>query len=50
MWLECIGMGSGCCCKEVYKHPHNNFFLLSPRKTALFNMAMLYTHSIGNQL
>ena len=27
MWLECIGVVSGCCCKEVYRHPHNNYYL-----------------------
>ena len=21
--LECIGVISGCCCKEVYRFPHN---------------------------
>ena len=24
VWLECIGVVSGCCCKEVYRYPHNN--------------------------
>ena len=24
VWLECIGVVSGCCCKEVYRFPHNN--------------------------
>ena len=23
VWLECIGVVSGCCCKEV---PHNNYY------------------------
>ena len=23
MWLECIGVFSGCCCKEVYRYPNN---------------------------
>ena len=23
VWLECIGVVSGCCCKEVYTFPHN---------------------------
>ena len=23
MWLECIGVVSGCCCKEVYRFPYN---------------------------
>ena len=26
MWLECIGVVSGCCCKEVYRCPHNNYY------------------------
>ena len=31
VWLQCIGVArcigvaSGCCCKEVYKYPHNNY-------------------------
>ena len=25
VWLPCIGVVSGCCCKEVYRYPHNNF-------------------------
>ena len=31
VWLECIGVVSECCCKEVvYRYLHNNyyFFLL----------------------
>ena len=27
VWLECIGVVSGCCCKEVYRYPHNNYYL-----------------------
>ena len=23
VWLECIGVVSWCCCKEVYRFPHN---------------------------
>ena len=26
VWLECIGVVSGCCCKEVYRYPHNYYF------------------------
>ena len=26
VWLECIGVASGCGCKEVYKYPHNNYY------------------------
>ena len=25
VWLECIGVVNGCCCKEVYRFPHNNY-------------------------
>ena len=25
VWLECIGVVSGCC-KEVYRYPHNNYY------------------------
>ena len=28
VWLECIGVVSGCCCKEVYRFPHNNYLSL----------------------
>ena len=24
-WLPCIGVVSGCCCKEVYRYPNNNY-------------------------
>ena len=24
VWLECVGVVSGCWCKEVYRFPHNN--------------------------
>ena len=23
VWLQCIGVASRCCCKEVYKYFHN---------------------------
>ena len=28
LWVcvECIGVVSGWCCKEVYKYPHNNYY------------------------
>ena len=29
VWLECIGVGKGCCCKEVYRFPHNITYLYS---------------------
>ena len=25
VWLQCIGLASRCCCKEVYIYPHNNY-------------------------
>ena len=28
MWLECIGVVSGCCHKEVYRYPNNNYLSL----------------------
>ena len=38
VWLECIGVVSGCCYKEVYKYPHNNYYfsLYTPLVLALF--------------
>ena len=29
MWLECIGVVSRWCCKEVYGYPHNNPLVLA---------------------
>ena len=26
VWLKCIGVVGGCCCKEVYRYPHNNYY------------------------
>ena len=26
VWLEHIGVISGCGCKEVYRYPHNNYY------------------------
>ena len=26
VWLEYIGVVGGCCCKEVYRYPHNNYY------------------------
>ena len=28
VWLECIGVVSGCCCKEVYRYPHITIIIL----------------------
>ena len=27
VWLECIHVVSGCCCKEVHRFPHNSYYL-----------------------
>ena len=36
VWLQCIGVASGCC-KEVYRYPHNNYLIfLTPLVLALF--------------
>ena len=24
VWLQCIGVVSGFCCKDVFRYPHNN--------------------------
>ena len=56
VWLQCIGVVSGCCCKEVYtctcRYPHNitnpystciNFFCSSiPTCTSLFIFLMVF--------
>ena len=39
VWLECIGVVSGCCCKEVYRYPHNNYYYFSPYILHLYTLA-----------
>ena len=36
MWLDCIGVVSGCCCKEVYRFPHNIYYIPTPLVLAIF--------------
>ena len=36
VWLECIGVVSECCCKEVYRYPHNNYYF-SPTPLVLYS-------------
>ena len=38
VWLQCIGVASRCCCKKVYRYPHNNykFSLYTPLVLSLF--------------
>ena len=38
MWLKCIGAVSGCCCKEVYRFPHD---ITYPYSTLFFGKASL---------
>ena len=35
MWLEFIGVVSGCC-KEVYRYPHNNYYFSPLHLYSLF--------------
>ena len=35
VWLSCIGVVSGCCCKEVYRCLHNKKLLLFPTPLVL---------------
>ena len=39
VWLECIGVVNGCCCKEVYtcRYPHNNYYLYIPTPLVLYS-------------
>ena len=36
VWLECIGVVSRCCCKEVYRFPHNITYPYSTCITVAF--------------
>ena len=47
--VQCIGVASGCCCKEVYRYPHNNYsfsllhsFFGSSIPTSLFIFKMFF--------
>ena len=35
VWLQCIGVASRCCYKEVYRYPHNNYLLIFPTPLVL---------------
>ena len=35
VWLECIGVISGCCCKEVYRYPH---YITYPYSTCISSL------------
>ena len=34
VWLQCIGVASGCCCKEVYRYP-NTIIINFPYSTCI---------------
>ena len=37
VWLQCLGVASQCCYKEIYRYPHNNYkFFLTPLVLGLF--------------
>ena len=36
MWLQCIGVVNGYCCKKIYRFPHNITYLYTPLVLALF--------------
>ena len=36
MWLECIGVASGCCCEEAYRFSHYYYLFPTPLVLALF--------------
>ena len=35
VWLQCIGVASRCCYKEVYRYPHNNIIINFPYSTCI---------------
>ena len=35
VWLECIGVVSGCCCKEVYRYPQVIIIITFPYSTCI---------------
>ena len=53
MWLECIGEVSGCCCKEVYRFPHNITYPSSTCISSFFRLhpyfsSLLFLCNIAN--
>ena len=42
VWLECIDVVSGCCCKEVYRFPHNITHPYSTCISSFFAAASLF--------
>ena len=48
VWLECIGVVSGCCCKEVYRYPHNYYFPYSTCISSFLAAVTLFLCSFLN--
>ena len=46
MWLECISVGNGCCCKEIYRFPHNITYPYSTCISSFFAAASLLLCSL----
>ena len=42
VWLECIGVVSSGCCKEVYRYTHNYFFPYSTCISSFFGETSLF--------
>ena len=45
VWLEWIGVVSGCCCKEVYRFPHNITYPYSTCISSFLAVASLLLRS-----
>ena len=43
VWLQCIGVVSGCCCKEVYRYPHNIINFPYSRPLVQWNPSIVVT-------
>ena len=43
-WLQCIGVASRCCCKEVYRYPHNNCERSAPVTRVGWRISLLYNY------
>ena len=42
VWLECIGVVSGCCCKKVYRFPHNITYPYSTCRSSFLQQHSLF--------
>ena len=48
VWLKCIGVVSGCCCKGVYRYHHNYLFSLPTCISSFLAAASLFLRSFLN--